>query len=102
MELSTKIEKSKTCRYEKLGKCSLDGYPPFDCELCASYKAKELKSGELVKIVSKTSRYHGGLGTYLGFCNGRYGKEYIRVQVSDSKVINLRRDSIERYWVSIN
>lgn len=104
MELRTKIEKSKSCVHESHGKCSLDGYPPFDCELCTSYmikvgtQYKTLKSGDLVKIISKKSHYYGAIATYLGFCNGRWGKEYIRVRVSDKRIINLRYDSVERYW----
>ena len=98
MKLKIGATKSKGCIFNKLGKCSLGGDIPEDCRLCTSCTVDELDSGDLVKITSKTSRHRGTIAVYLGFCNGRRGKEYIKVKVSDKKTINLKRNSVERYW----
>ena len=37
MTLAEKIILSKTCVNNKNGRCTLDGYPPFDCENCTTY-----------------------------------------------------------------
>ena len=39
--LKQKEEKAKKCVYYKNGFCRLDGYPPFDCEYCSTFKKKE-------------------------------------------------------------
>ena len=95
MKLTTK---SKGCNFNKFDKCSLGGNIPEDCRNCTSFKSDTFDAGDLVKIISKTSRHRGAIATFVGFCKGRYGKEYIRVKISDKKFINLRHDSIERYW----
>jgi hypothetical protein len=43
MTLKEKIEYSKTCIHEvtNSGRCRLDGYAPFDCEKCTSYKKRD-------------------------------------------------------------
>lgn len=45
MTLKDKIEKAKSCVYfnakkSSNGSCKLDGYSPFDCEKCTSYRKK--------------------------------------------------------------
>jgi hypothetical protein len=45
MTLTEKIEKAGTCQYcnwerSHNGNCNKDGYAPYDCEKCSSYKKK--------------------------------------------------------------
>ena len=41
MTLEEKIKKAETCIFHQQGRCSLNGYPPFDCCVCKSFKKKE-------------------------------------------------------------
>ena len=41
MTLADKIKKAETCIFHCQGRCSLNGYPPFDCGVCKSFKEKE-------------------------------------------------------------
>lgn len=62
MELTTK---SKGCNFNKFDKCSLGGNIPEDCRNCTSFKSDTFDAGDLVKIISKTSRHRGAIATLL-------------------------------------
>lgn len=44
MDLDQKIELSLTCEFNRNNRCRLDGYIPFDCERCTTYKKIEEQS----------------------------------------------------------
>jgi hypothetical protein len=41
MSLSQKVALAQSCGYCHQMRCSLNGYPPFDCATCSSYKKTE-------------------------------------------------------------
>lgn len=55
---------------------------------------EKFKTGDLVRIKSKTSRWDGAYGEIVGYCNGRC-PEIVRVRISNKKVINLKEESLE-------
>lgn len=54
---------------------------------------RKFNSGDIVRIVSKASKYKGAIGTIQGYCNGRY-KNICRVAISDKCTINIFDDGL--------
>jgi len=46
MMLKEKIQTAKSCKFYADGRCTQDGYPPFDCENCSSYVDKKVKEAQ--------------------------------------------------------
>lgn len=56
------------------------------------------KAGEMVQIVSKTSKYKEAIGIVVGYCNGAYG-DICRVKLWKNKIIQIFDYNLVKYKI---